>query len=234
MGALWVRLRSSPRRRRVRHRRLGYLRDRRLGRRRFVYRRGGRAHPRRRDFFLRRRTRRFESRPAIVERRSRVGSERRRFENAVALAPSIIDAPTKTARRRRFARQATPNVGPTDSAETFRVPTRTSDDGGSSSSFSESWKPVSPLPAGGACACACVDDADVRANAVYVLTWGASSPRVRKDGSDDALESEPNRKARAKSGRSRASRRAGAWCGRKRRRRRGERREDGGARRRGY
>ena len=68
-----------------------------------------------------------------------------------------------------------PNVGPTDSAETFRVPTRTSDDGGASSSFSESWKPVSPLPAGGACACACVDDADVRANAVYVLTWGASS-----------------------------------------------------------
>ena len=68
-----------------------------------------------------------------------------------------------------------PNVGPTDSAETFRVPTRTSDDDGASSSFSESWKPVSPLPAGGACACACVDDADVRANAVYVLTWGASS-----------------------------------------------------------
>jgi hypothetical protein len=47
--------------------------------------------------------------------------------------------------------------------------------GGSSGSFSESWKPVSPLPAGGACACACVDDADKRADAVYVLTWGASS-----------------------------------------------------------
>jgi hypothetical protein len=52
MGTPRVRLRSSPRRRRVRHRRLGYLLDRRLGRRRLVYRRGGRAHPRRRVFFL--------------------------------------------------------------------------------------------------------------------------------------------------------------------------------------
>ena len=69
-----------------------------------------------------------------------------------------------------------PKVGPTDSAETFRVPTQMSPtSGGSSGSFSESWKPVSPLPAGGACACACVDDADKRADAVYVLTWGASS-----------------------------------------------------------
>jgi hypothetical protein len=73
-----------------------------------------------------------------------------------------------------------PNVGPTDSAETFRVPSM-SDDGSrgvgssSSSASSHAWKPVSPLPAGGACACACVDDADRRADAVYVLTWGASS-----------------------------------------------------------
>jgi hypothetical protein len=107
MGTPRVRLRSSPRRRRVRHRRLGYLLDRRLGRRRLVYRRGGRAHPRRRVFFLRRflRVRRFESRPAIVERRSRVGSERRRLEIAVALASPFIDA-AKTARRRGSARRA--------------------------------------------------------------------------------------------------------------------------------
>ena len=65
-----------------------------------------------------------------------------------------------------------PNVGPTDSAETFdpRAPRR------DEAEEPPVWKPISPLPAGGACACACVDSVDdAIVNAVYVLTWGASA-----------------------------------------------------------
>ena len=151
--------------------RLGYLRDRRLGRRRFVYRRGGRAHPRRRDFFLRRRTRRFESFDprSLKGGRGWVPSDavlKTRWRSLPRLStPRKLHAAAGLRDGRLFAfggrTSDDPNVGPTDSAETFRVPTRTSDDGGSSSSFSESWKPVSPLPAGARARCACVDDADV-------------------------------------------------------------------------
>ena len=65
-----------------------------------------------------------------------------------------------------------PNAGPTDSAETFDLRTTRRDE----TLETPTWKPISPLPAGGACACACVDDTDdVGVNAVYVLTWGASA-----------------------------------------------------------
>ena len=55
-----------------------------------------------------------------------------------------------------------PNQGPTPTAEAYCPETN-------------KWRFVKPLPGGGACACACVDDENGHEkNVVYVLTWGSS------------------------------------------------------------